>query len=418
MLVARRRAQLDQLADELAERNGIRAEVLVADLTVAQDIARVEQRIAAAGAPIDLLVNNAGGIAQHTTFLESDRDVLHDDAALNALTTLRLTHAAVQAMAARGGGAIVNVSAGVGSYPAPGAAAYGAAKAFVNSLSAAVAHELRGTGVGVTAVCPGFTRTGLQQRVGMRVDRVPAWLWMDPGQVARRSLRAAVGPRHVSSLGVIGEVAASLGHHLPRRLWLPLVAAGQARLAGHPTASPADAVRGDSRPRRPGALVGWLVTRPRTGRFAARVLRAPNEVPVLAAWVTRLHSRLLRVSAGRLRRSWLFAAGQPVLTLTTTGRRSGRTRSTPVACFTAGDRLVIAGMNLGRETTPAWALNLTARPEAAINLRGRTIAVVACQARGAERDALWRRWVELQPSAAAFQALAGREIPLFVLDAA
>jgi deazaflavin-dependent oxidoreductase (nitroreductase family) len=111
----------------------------------------------------------------------------------------------------------------------------------------------------------------------------------------------------------------------------------------------------------------------------------------------------------------VFAAGQPVLALTTVGRRSGLPRSTAVACFTDGDDLVVAGMNLGVSRHPAWALNLESNPNATIEVGGQRIPVTARRATDGEAAQLWRRWLELQPSADAFRELAGREIPLFVL---
>ena len=151
------------------------------------------------------------------------------------------------------------------------------------------------------------------------------------------------------------------------------------------------------------------------GRWLARLGRLPNKLPA-SARVTRAHAWLMRRSGGRLRHSWLFAAGQPVLSLTTTGRKTGAKRSTAVACFNAGDDLVVAGMNLGVERNPAWALNLEANTNAEIHIGGETIPVTARRAAGKEAAELWRRWVELQPSASAYRELAGREIPLFVLE--
>jgi deazaflavin-dependent oxidoreductase (nitroreductase family) len=111
----------------------------------------------------------------------------------------------------------------------------------------------------------------------------------------------------------------------------------------------------------------------------------------------------------------VFAAGQPVLSLTTTGRRTGRPRTTAVACFRDGDDLVLAGMNLGMSKDPNWAFNLEATPKAVIELRGKAIAVRARRAVGADATRLWRRWLQLQPSAGAFSDLSGREVPLFIL---
>jgi deazaflavin-dependent oxidoreductase (nitroreductase family) len=178
----------------------------------------------------------------------------------------------------------------------------------------------------------------------------------------------------------------------------------------------ADLVRGQSRRRRFGVAIGRLVELPVVGSWIARLARLPNQIPFASSRVTRAHAWLLRRAGGRLRRSWLFAAGQPVLSLTTVGRTSGLKRSTAVACYVDGEDLVLAGMNLGRSGHPAWALNLEAHQEAEIAIDGKQIAVVARPTAGAERERLWRRWLELQPSAEAFRHLAGREIPLFVLS--
>ena len=232
VLVARRRARLEQLATDLSAEFRVEAEPFAADLTDRGALAAVEARLEANERPIDLLVNNAGGASEHAPFLELDRDALAADAYLNALALLRLTHASARAMAIRGGGSILNVSAGVAFYPLPGAAAYGASKAFVNSLSEALDYELRDAGVRVTAVCPGFTRTGAQQRLGMNVDSVPALFWMEPEEVAAGAVHAAERGRTISSLSTIGKLNAFFGRHLPRRVLLPQLARGQVRLVG------------------------------------------------------------------------------------------------------------------------------------------------------------------------------------------
>ena len=178
-------------------------------------------------------------------------------------------------------------------------------------------------------------------------------------------------------------------------------------------ASLADLVRRDSRRNRVSAAAGRLADR--RPRFA-KLLGAPNRSPRMAIAVGRLHARLLRASRGRLRRSWLFAAGQPVAALTTTGRRSGEPRTTPVACFADGDDLAVAAMNLGAGRHPAWALNLMAEPRATLTIGGESIDVVARRVSGEEHARLWRRWLEVQPSAEALRRQARREIPIFVLS--
>jgi len=177
----------------------------------------------------------------------------------------------------------------------------------------------------------------------------------------------------------------------------------------------ADLIDGQSRTRRLGTAIGSLVRTRGIGRRFAQLARSPMYLRPVTTRITRLQAWLLRLSGGRLRRSWLFAAGQPVLSLTTTGRRSGLARSTTVACFRSGETLALAAMNLGGSRDPDWALNLQADPSATIVVAGLRIEVNARRAVGEEAAELWKRWVELQPSAEAFRELSGREIPLFVL---
>src|SRR5713226_6121035 len=134
VLVARGREPLERLAAELRARHDIQVEVLSADLTDETDLALVESRLEEQEPPIDLLVNNAGSETEHAAFADRDRELLAAEVQLNVLALLRLTHAAATSMASQGGGHVINISSGNAFYPTPGAAAYGASKAFVNSL--------------------------------------------------------------------------------------------------------------------------------------------------------------------------------------------------------------------------------------------------------------------------------------------
>jgi deazaflavin-dependent oxidoreductase (nitroreductase family) len=131
--------------------------------------------------------------------------------------------------------------------------------------------------------------------------------------------------------------------------------------------------------------------------------------------VTRLHAWILRHARGRLRRSWLFALGQPVASLTTTGRHSGLPRSTVVAYFEDGDDLIVAAANLGNERDPDWSRNLEAHPTATVVAAGRRFEVRAHRAEGEDARLLWAAWLERQPSAESFGRIAGRPIPVFRL---
>ena len=216
VLVARRKELLHELADDLMERHGVAAEVIVADLTVREQLAKVEERIADESAPIDLLVNNAGGGEPGLgRFVRHDRDLLENQAILNAVQVLRLTHAAATVMAERGRGNIIQVSAGVAFYPTPMGATYAASKAFVNSFSQAVGFELERSGVDITTVCPGFTRTDGPKRNGFSEKNVPSWWWTDPEVVVREALDGALRGKAVVSPTWVNKVNARLGSHFP-----------------------------------------------------------------------------------------------------------------------------------------------------------------------------------------------------------
>jgi deazaflavin-dependent oxidoreductase (nitroreductase family) len=152
------------------------------------------------------------------------------------------------------------------------------------------------------------------------------------------------------------------------------------------------------------------------GDLLARLARLASRPRRITTRVTRLHAWLLRVSRGRLRRSRLFAGGQPVLSLTTTGSRSGLPRSTVVAYFLDGDTIVISGANLGSERDPAWCSNLAANPCATVVVDGRRLEVAAHRATGEEARRLWARWVALMPLAESARKIAGRDIPVFRLE--
>lgn len=170
-----------------------------------------------------------------------------------------------------------------------------------------------------------------------------------------------------------------------------------------------------SRERGLARLLGRLITLPLGGDTIAALIRSPTRIRPLTNWVTRVHGRLLQRTGGRMRRSWLFAAGQPVLALTTTGRRSGARRTTAVAGYCHEDELAIAGVNLGGARTPGWCHNLEAHPDAEITVNGRTIPITARRAHGDEQHELWLRWLVLQPAAQRLAQLAARDIPIFVL---
>jgi short-subunit dehydrogenase len=196
VLVARRQHLLEALAAELRA-NAVEVEVIKADLTDRNQLERVAQRLAHPDAPIDLLINNAG-ISVLGPFHEQPLSRHEELLAVCALAPMVLTHFAIQAMSARGGrGSIINVSSVCGSGPIAGLASYSGAKGFLNNLSQAAATDLDGSGVTITTVLPGPTRTQIDEIAGGSVETGGAEL-MDPREVARQSLDAAAqGRRHV-----------------------------------------------------------------------------------------------------------------------------------------------------------------------------------------------------------------------------
>lgn len=148
----------------------------------------------------------------------------------------------------------------------------------------------------------------------------------------------------------------------------------------------------------------------------AKLLRSLTRFRRIQPQVGRLHSALLRLSRGRIRRSRLLAGGQPVLALTTTGRRSGAQRTTTVAYLRHGDAYAVTALNLGSDRDPAWCLNLRANPQAWITVDGQRKGVRAREASPDDAEPLWRALIQRLPTTAHFRELAQRDIPIFVLE--
>ena len=214
VLVARDVPRLEAYADELRSRHRVQVEVLGADLTDRAQLATVEERLRDAGRPVDLLVNNAGfGVNQ--VFLGGDLDA--EQAMLDVLVTavMRLSHAALPGMVGRGHGGVINVSS-VASFIAGGT--YSAAKSWVTVFSESVDRQLAGTGVTVSALCPGFTHTEFHQRGGMDVSHLPDWMWLDAPDVVRASLADFRRGKPVSVPGAQYKAIRVLTSVLPRPL--------------------------------------------------------------------------------------------------------------------------------------------------------------------------------------------------------
>jgi short-subunit dehydrogenase len=185
VLVGRSRERLESVAGSLVGPT----QILVADLTREADLIDVETLVAEATTPVDMLVNNAGA-GWYSSFAQLDPHALAETIALNVTAVLRLSRAALPLMVARGHGSLINISSIAGSYPAPNMAVYAASKAFVTNWSASVAAELRGSGVAVTCVNPGYVRTDFHARSGEDLNHIADAEWISPNDVALRALAA------------------------------------------------------------------------------------------------------------------------------------------------------------------------------------------------------------------------------------
>ncbi len=184
VLVARNEARLGEVALALSQEFGITTEVIVADLADRDALSLVETRLADPDRPIEILVNNAG-FGLKGRFL--DNTVAQEQAHLDVLVVavMRLCHAALGPMAARGSGQILNVSSVAGFLPR---GTYSAAKAYVTKFSEWAHNEYGPQGVQVMALCPGFVRTEFHERMDVDRDSAPAFLWLEAEELVTAAL--------------------------------------------------------------------------------------------------------------------------------------------------------------------------------------------------------------------------------------
>lgn len=214
VLTSRNKHRLDQLADELRQERGVVAEVIAQDLSLPAAAEEVRQKLQEESIAIDILVNNAG-FDVYGEFHETDIDRELQMIQLNVATLTQLTKLLLGGMRERGHGRVLNVGS-TGSYvPTPLNAVYSATKAYVLSFSRALAVELRGSGVTVTALCPGATRTEFQKRAGIGEIALLRFGAMDPDAVARAAYRGLMAGRRVVVPGLFNKIQVLATRLLP-----------------------------------------------------------------------------------------------------------------------------------------------------------------------------------------------------------
>ncbi|WP_224247474.1 SDR family NAD(P)-dependent oxidoreductase [Hyalangium gracile] len=216
VLVARTESRLKALADELTAKHGVRARVVAADLSDPAAVRQLMERLKAEDVRVDVLVNNAG-YGSYGPFAETDLDSELRMIQVNISALTALTKAVLPGMLARRSGRILNVASTAAFQPGPLMAVYYATKAYVLSFSEALANETRGTGVSVTCLCPGPTKTGFQEQAKMEESKlVKGKDIMDSMTVARVGYEAMQRGQAVIIPGFMNKMLAQGARFLPR----------------------------------------------------------------------------------------------------------------------------------------------------------------------------------------------------------
>jgi short-subunit dehydrogenase len=217
VLVARSTEALVENARAIEERYDVAALPLTYDLSEADAPRAIAAELAERGIRVGTLVNNAG-FATYGAFPEIGLDEQLAELRLNVETLTALTWLFVRPMIDVRSGRVLNVASTAAFFPGPLMAVYYASKAYVLSFSEALREELRGTGVGVTALCPGVTRTGFQARARMEDSKLVRRGMMDSATVARAAYRGLQQNRALVIPGFSNRLQAVVPRFLPRAL--------------------------------------------------------------------------------------------------------------------------------------------------------------------------------------------------------
>jgi len=219
-LVARRRDRLQQLAAELEREHCVDVKLVVQDLAKPAGPSAVVKAALADGEAIGILVNNAG-VIDVGPFAASATDKIVGLVNLNVRALTELTSLLLPPMVERGFGRVLNVASLAAFQPVPSMAAYAASKAYVLSFSEALAEELRGSGVKVSALCPGMTATDMATEIkagSAAAAKLPRQLLSDPADVAAQAYRATMNGQAVLVPGLPNQITAAWAQVTPR--WL------------------------------------------------------------------------------------------------------------------------------------------------------------------------------------------------------
>ncbi len=223
VLVARSEQKLTQIANDLKQKYGIAVKVIAKDLSIPTASEEIFQQTQQESIKVDVLVNNAG-FASYGLFHEIDMTSELQMMQVNVVCLTHLTKLFLPDMVKQGSGKILNLASTAAFQPGPLMAVYYATKAYVLSFSEAIANELEGTGVTVTALCPGPTESGFQQRAAMEDSKlVSGQKIMDAETVAKIGYRGLLDGKTVVIPGVKNKLLAESVRFTPRKIVTKLV---------------------------------------------------------------------------------------------------------------------------------------------------------------------------------------------------
>jgi short-subunit dehydrogenase len=217
VLVARNQRQLLQMADELKEQYRVSVKIISKDLSAASAPEEIFTELEQESIEIDALVNNAGS-ATYGLFSETNLDVELQMMQVNMVTLTHLTKLFLPGMLKKRMGKILNVASTAAFQPGPLMAVYYATKAYVLSFSEALADELRGTGVNVTALCPGPTASGFQKRAQMEDSKLFSGQIMDAQTVAHIGYHGLMTNKRVVIPGLRNRMLVEVVRFTPREM--------------------------------------------------------------------------------------------------------------------------------------------------------------------------------------------------------
>jgi uncharacterized protein len=217
IITARNQPELQKIAQELEAKHGNHVHVIPADLTHPDAPQQIFSEVERRALPVDILINNAG-FGAYGVFSESNLQKDLEMVQLNIAALTSLAKLALPGMLTRKFGKIMNVASTAGFQPGPLMAVYYATKAYVIMFSEAIANELKGSGITVTCLCPGATRTKFAQRADMENSRLFKLGAMRSLDVAKAGYEGMMRGKTMVIPGLFNKVLAQSVRFSPRKL--------------------------------------------------------------------------------------------------------------------------------------------------------------------------------------------------------